>query len=400
MMQQTRDMAVDASQVNRMAGLPKTNLASLDGSAAEAMLSEIQISSESMEVDEIYADPTTDIGFKMLLNKDKEILISIINSLLDFEGNDEIVELELSSNENPVNLISPESGQSGIVTSVDILCTNKGKHQIAIEMQRQKENYFLAREQFYMAKLISNQVKEGESQRYHEAVLETYIIVIGKRNMFTGKTAINDQNLFEMDVKPMIVKTGEIYPGNKMSWRFFELPKFQKSNEYKHISKSSIIKYQWLAFLSDCSNKEVALDREEIIKKGYEIMKIATWSADKQTLYWKEKDNERAAQQILKESKEEGFEQGMKEGMEKGIEQGIEKGMQKGKWKGRIKGEIFTMKTLLELEVPKDKIISKLKILKDPKVVDHVENHMDDNESVICGELGLYDAFGEGDDLS
>ncbi|AVP87658.1 Putative transposase [Candidatus Phycorickettsia trachydisci] len=403
MMQQTRDMEVDSSQVNRMAVLSETNLASLDGGGAEVILPEIQVSSELMEVDEIYADPTTDVGFKMLLNKDKEILMSIINSLLDFSGENEIVELEISSNENSVDLISSEKGQSGIVTSVDILCTNKGKHQIAIEMQRQKENYFLAREQFYMAKLISNQVKEGESQRYHEAVLETYIIVIGKKNMFTGNTAISDQNLFEIDVKPMIVKTGEIYPNNKMNWRFFELPKFQKSNEYKHINKGSIIKYQWLAFLSDCSNKEVALDRKEIIKKGYEIMKIATWSADKQTLYWKEKDNERAAQQILKESKEEGFAEGFEEGMEKGME----KGMERGKLKGEIKGEISKVKTAIKWNVSKDHVVLELKFLTNPKLMDklesnlsYIQEHMDDTESVICDELGLCDALGEGDGLT
>jgi len=364
-----------------------------------------------MEVDEIYADPTTDIGFKMLLNKDKEILMSIINSLLDFDGDDEIVELEISSNENPVDLLCGKRSEWGIATSVDILCTNRGKHKIAIEMQRQKEKYFLAREQFYMAKLIANQVKQGDSQRYHEAILETYIIVIGKSNMFAGATSIKDQKLFEIDVKPMIVQTGEIYPDNKMNWRFLELAKFKQSDYYKSITKESPIKYQWLGFLVDCSQGIAKLDREEIIQRGYKIMEIATWSGDQQTLYWKEKDNERAAKQILKESKEEGFEEGFEEGMEKGMQKGIQKGIPKGipkgKLKGEIKGEISKIKTLVELEISKDKIIPTLQFLTNPKVFDKLESnlsyikeHMDDTESVICDELGLCEALWEGDDLS
>lgn len=347
-----------------------------------------------MDVDIIYGDPTTDTGFKILLQKDKEVLISIVNSLLDFEGDNEIVELEIDSNENLVDTLSNQKGQSGIVSSVDILCTNRGKHKIAIEMQSQKETYFLAREQFYMAKLISNQVKEGQGKIYHEAVLETYIIVIGKKNIFTGQTSIKDKKLFEIDVKPMIVKTGEIYPGNKMNWRFFELPKFEKSDEYKALTKASPIKYQWLGFLIECSHEAVKLDREEIIQKGYEIMKIATWSGDKQTLYWKERDNIRAAQQALEDAKEEGREEGL----------------QKGKLKGEIKGEISKVKTAIKWNVPKEHIMLELKFLTNEKIIDKLDDNLkyierhevyDGYESDICNELGLCSILLSGsDDLS
>ena len=150
---------------------------------------------------EKFADPTFDLTFKMLFGNEnhKDILISLLNSLLGFKGDKEITEVEINSNEFPVSFVSSDKGESGISSSVDILCTNKGKQKIAVEMQRQKTKYFLAREQEYMSKLITNQVKEGEGQQYHEKVLETYIIIIGKSNIFTGNTALKDQKLFEIE---------------------------------------------------------------------------------------------------------------------------------------------------------------------------------------------------------
>ena len=112
-----------------------------------------------------------------------------------------IIDVKISSGELVVSNISNKKEEMGITSAVDLLCINEGKQLIAIEIQGQKKNYFLTREQEYMAKLISGQVKEGEGKLYHDKVLETYIIVIGKANIFLGNTALRDQKLFEIDVK-------------------------------------------------------------------------------------------------------------------------------------------------------------------------------------------------------
>jgi predicted transposase/invertase (TIGR01784 family) len=239
-------------------------------------------------------------------DQNKDILISLLNSLLGFEGDKEIIEVEINSNELPVSVFSRDKKLSGVTSSVDVLCTNAGKQKIAIEMQGQKTKYFLAREQEYMAKLIAGQVKEGEGKKYHEKVLETYIIVIGKDNIFVGSTALKDQKLFEIDVVPTVVQTGDVFPGNKMYWKFFELLKFAESESYKNIDKASSIKEQWLEFLLDCSKQQEKPDRSEIIKKGYGIMEVAKWDEDKQALYWKEKAEEQDFLRSQEEIKKEG----------------------------------------------------------------------------------------------
>ena len=85
---------------------------------------------------EIFADPTFDLTFKMLFGNEKhtDILISLLNSLLGLEGDKEITEVEINSNELPVSFFSSDKGESGISSSVDIVCTNKGKQKIAVEM--------------------------------------------------------------------------------------------------------------------------------------------------------------------------------------------------------------------------------------------------------------------------
>ena len=343
-------------------------------------MAEPQSKVSKIEHSEVFADPTYDITFKMLFGNEsnKFILISILNSLLGFVGDKEIIDVEINSNELPVSHFSKIKGESGIESSVDVICTNKGKQKIAIEMQGQKTKYFLAREQQYMARIISGQVKEGEGAMYHEKVLDTYIIVIGKAKIFVGNTALSNQELFEIDVCPMVLQTHEVVPGNKMHWKFFELLKFEQSNTYKGLDKNSELKYQWLEFLLDCGKKSEDPDRNEIIKKGYEIMKIANWTEDQKILYWKQK----ATQQDFLETQESMA----KEFYEKGIE--------KGKVEAEIVSDIEKILHAFEFSIPIDKILGKLRQIKDDvltKLIDYIKSgHIKDKPEEIGIALDLF----------
>lgn len=324
-----------------------------------------------MKEKEIFADPTLDVTFKMLFGQDKnkDILISLLNSLLNFTGAEEIENVEINCNELEVSNISKIKSESGIESAVDVLCTNKGKQKIAIEMQGQSKNYFLTREQEYMCKLISGQVKQGQGEQYHKEVLNTYILVLGKQNMFK-KDSISDQKIFEIDVEPRIVQTNQTYPNNKMHWKFYELPKFKKSDDYKHINNESDIKHQWLEFLIDCSNSRVEPDRNKLIKKGYNIMKIATWDEDTQNLYWKQKANELDLKNTIEIEKQEEF----------------NKGLEQGKLKGEIKGEISKFKNFQELKLQEEQYKDMFKHLK-PVDWKYIQEHTGDTESQLAGAI-------------
>lgn len=182
--------------------------------------------------EEIFADPTYDITFKMLFANDKykHILISLLNSFLGFEGTEkEIQEVEINSPDLQQESIS------GVKGAVDVLCTTTNKKKIAVEMQRTYKEYFLPRTQEYMSKIIAQQVLSGESAKYHEVMLDTYVLAIGKKNIFYGEKykIQGTDNFFEKTVVPTIVETAEEVPGNKMHWKFFELPRFAK--EYSNL---------------------------------------------------------------------------------------------------------------------------------------------------------------------
>ena len=202
-----------------------------------------------VHIPETFADPTYDVTFKMLFANDahKNILISLLNSLLGFKGDQEIQDVKIKSPE-----LQKESA-SGVKGAVDVLCETKNGKKIAVEMQRQYKDYFLPRMQEYMSKIISGEVMVGQSEQYHEVLVDTYILAIGKDNIFKGVYAIASDTLFEKTVMPMIAEIGQVIPGNKMYWKFFELPRFAQQHKDGTINKESSLKFQWLNFLLHCN---------------------------------------------------------------------------------------------------------------------------------------------------
>ena len=267
-----------------------------------------------------FADPTYDDTFKRLFGEEssKGLLINVLNNFLGFSGSKTIEEVEIN---NPALEARKVVGEMpSIKGAIDILCTTSSGQKIAVEMQGQKTKYFLAREQEYMAKLISGQVKEGEGALYHAKVLDTYIIVLAKKNLFVGETALKDSSLYEVDVVPMVRQTQEIYPGNKMHWKFFELEKFALHGDSQNITKESPLKLQWLDFLLNCAHQsDIPQDRDEVIKKGYHVMDKMSWDPDDRTMHWKNIRNEQEGEQLLADKEAEGIAKGEAKGEAKGI---------------------------------------------------------------------------------
>jgi predicted transposase/invertase (TIGR01784 family) len=328
--------------------------------------------------EEVFADPTYDAGFKILFNRseNEKILKSFLNSLLNFEGAERIEKLELV---NPILYpFTPES----IDSAVDIRCIRENGEEISIEMQRRNEKYFLPRTQNYMAKMMHDQVKKGEGDKYHEVMKKTYILIIALKNLFTGENSLEGDNnkYYEKTIVPMCKELKVEVKYNKMYWKFFELDKFKAYYKKDNIDNKFPEKEQWLNFLLNCSKQEdIPLNISDIIKEGYEAMKMQTLKKQKlDTMYWNAKEKENNYQLQSVELKEEAF--------------------NKGKLKGEVKGEIKQIKSFMELEVPQEKFVSKLHYLTQEKFKDNLEDnlnyiksHLDERESVIGDNLHLFD---------
>jgi predicted transposase/invertase (TIGR01784 family) len=333
-----------------------------------------------------FADPTYDITFKMLFANDeyKDILISFLNSLLGLKGESVIKNIRIENN----NL--NQTFNYGISNAVDVLCTDDERYKIAIEMQRYGHPSFFPREQEYMSKIISHQVKRGEGKEYDKKILKTYIIIIAKNDIFVEKSESESSKFWERDSYPTIHQTGKMYPQNKMYWKFFELSRFEKYVKNKDV-KGTVdkvnLKFQWLNFLNNCGKaKSMPENVDEIIKKGYNIMKIAKWTPEQKILYWKHQQNVAATEAQLRKAKE--IEEKLKE-VEKKVEEEVKKGVEKGIEKGVIKTTIETVKNLLAKKIMDLKQIKKVFKNFDSKVVEYVATHLDDaNETIYKDIIG------------
>jgi hypothetical protein len=73
-----------------------------------------------------------------------------------------------------------------------------------------------------MAKIIAGQVKAGQGGKYDTALMDTYILSIGKQNIFRGTSKLKNSKIFEETVVPWVIETKQEVPGNKMHWKFYE----------------------------------------------------------------------------------------------------------------------------------------------------------------------------------
>lgn len=347
-----------------------------------------------------FADPTFDTTFKMLFGSKEHdnILISLLNSLLDLPESKKITALEIITEKLETPIFSYSDGESSVSGAVDVLCTTTSGQKIAVEMQRAKQPYFLARTQHYMSKLISVQVNEKSGSEYHREILDTYILVLEKQNLFTGQHELSDKTIYEIEVEPMVKQTKEVFPGNKMHWKFFELSKFKQHNDSHDLEKNSNLKYQWLEFLIDCSNQLDEPERDDLIKEGYNIMKMMQWSGDKKVLYWREQMHELDAAESQKVEKMQAFDEGKLEGKLEGILKTnlkndirkVQKFFKNNSNDSEFKEELDLLNKNKYLDqLNQEGYLGKRQAEKFCSIFGHIKDHLCDKPEQIYSDLGL-----------
>lgn len=162
-----------------------------------------------------FLDPKNDFLFKRLFGteKNKDILIYFINSILHLEGEDSVQDVTyLKTIQDPEVAYKKQS-------VVDVLCRDQKGTQFIIEMQVAKTPGFEERAQFYAAKAYINQMNSGGK---YQDLKEVIFIAITDYVMFSNKSTWKsdhvtlDKKTFEQDLKAF-------------SFTFVELPKFAKT---------------------------------------------------------------------------------------------------------------------------------------------------------------------------
>ncbi|CAF1050915.1 unnamed protein product [Brachionus calyciflorus] len=302
----------------------------------------------------------------------KEILISAINSLLNFQGNDQVQEIEILQQQIPS--FKSKAKQS----IVDVRCRTEKGEELIVEMQREKEENFLRRTQYYMARVIGSKLESGET---YSQLPKVYLLALSKQNLFDGY--LNDI-FYEKTVVPMIQELKAEFPSNLMTWKFYEIKRFDKelkAGQIKRVDGKLPLKEQWLDFFNKCGTASaIPEDTDKVIQDAYKKMHLANWNADALIEY-----------DLMIQSEIED-----KIKREKDKKESELKGEKEGELKGEIKGEISKIKDFLNFGLSKEIIVPRLKFLTHEKVreklestLTYIQDHRNDSDDEICEKLGL-----------
>jgi len=292
-----------------------------------------------------FLDVKTDFAFKKVFGSadSKDLLISFLNSVIEFENKQVITDLTIV---DPYNIPMLKGMKD---TFVDVKAELDDGSQVIIEMQVLNHEGFEKRVLYNAAKNYSVQLTKGDA--YH---LLNPVIAL----------TITDFILF--DENPELISNFKLLEKKKfieysddIELIFIELPKFNKAE-----AELTTIQDKWLYFIKNSGDLDyIPHNLEQELEKAFSIANEANLSTEELELQHKKRDWVYIQKSSIELATKTGLKQGLEQGIEKGLEQGIEKGLEQGEWNAKIAMIInahqlgLPMQTISELTgVDEDKI--------------------------------------------
>ena len=245
-----------------------------------------------------FADPKHDLAFKKIFGDEnhKEILISFLNSILDFQDDKEIIDLSLK---NPYQLPDIKEFKE---TILDIKAKNKNGEEFIVEMQKKDLGAFEKRSLYYTSKAYIQQLPSGKKKKDYDKLKKVYYIAIVDFTIFENKNHISRHLIINQETTKQDLKDFE--------FTFIELPKFNKTlNQLKTIAQ------KWIFFIKNAQDLTLIPKEFQIepFKLAFDIATQTIWSQEELELYeyiaLKEFDEENAKitaiNKAVKKAKEE-----------------------------------------------------------------------------------------------
>ena len=238
-----------------------------------------------------FVDVKNDIAFRKIFGNEnrKETLISFLNAVLDFHGNQRVVEVTIL---NPYQLPKLKGGK---VTIIDVKATDQAGRTYIIEMQVGDIDGFEKRVLFYSSKSYSDQIKRADFYRKLRPVIFIGVLnfVHTENKNYISRSQVRDIETGEQTIKDM-------------EFNFIELPKFNKElHELKTLTE------KWVYFIKNAESLEVVPDNinDEGLKSAYEEANVQTWTQEELDAYeyaFMREEDDRAR---LDKAKEDGKEE-------------------------------------------------------------------------------------------
>jgi len=153
-------------------------------------------------------DPKADLVFKMQFAGHPDWLMDLVNAVRSTES--PVVDLHVINPE-----ISPEEVKHKLVR-LDILAQDSARQVFNLEMQTSRHAGYAERSVFYLARLLSGQLKEGENYRVVKPVVGIHLLDF---DLFPEQ----DQAIWEFELRDR--RHSKTVPGRSLQLNMIELPK-------------------------------------------------------------------------------------------------------------------------------------------------------------------------------
>jgi predicted transposase/invertase (TIGR01784 family) len=227
----------------------------------------------------------------------KETLISFLNAILDFQGEQQIIEVSIL---NPYQLPKLKGGK---VTIVDVKATDQLGRTYIIEMQVGDIDGFASRVLYYCSKSYADQIKRADFYRQLRPVIFIGILNFEhtENPKFINRSQIRDVETGEQTIKDM-------------EFTYIELPKFNlELKDLKTLTE------KWIYFIKNAENLEILPDNIDDIglQLAYEEANIQTWTQEELDAYeyafMREEDERARLDKAEQKGKQKGKEEGKQE---------------------------------------------------------------------------------------
>lgn len=269
-----------------------------------------------------YLDPKADLTFKKIFGEHKDLLISLLNSLLPLPDDGQVTEVEYMTPE-----MVPETpiGRNSIV---DVRCTDQSGRQFIVEMQTLWSPMFMQRVVFNASKAYVRQLDKRTNYSFLQPVYSLNLVNSVFLKDLPNEFIHNYNIVHELHSDKVI---------NGLHLTFVELPKFKPTTRLE--KRMAVL---WLRFLTEIGEDTVAppaeLASDPLVSRALEQVETSAFSKSEMAAYDKFWDVIRTQNMILDEASQASLRKGIEEGLQKGLIKGIQKGMEKGMREGMEQG--------------------------------------------------------------
>ena len=251
----------------------------------------------------VFADPKTDFVFKRIFGAEarKPLLIALLNNLLEFEGDRQIVDVQHLTGEQHVDVAELK------LSIVDVKCTDATGRRFVVEMQVLKVEGFEKRVVYNASKAYVMQLRNADE---YPTLCDVFGVTICNFNLWPER---DGEGRFKV---PMLSRwrMQEQHSGApglpQVQYAFLELPKYAAGE-----APQTLID-RWGYFFREARNLNVVPPSlsEGPFREALEIARTTSFSAEEWEVYERAKMAEQDARGALTVARQEGKLEGKLEG--------------------------------------------------------------------------------------